>query len=320
MPDDYYEILGLARGAEPAAIQKAYRSLAKKYHPDLHPDDASAKEKFKKIQQAYDVLNDAEKRQKYDQFGPAFEHMGAGPGPGGGGGNWSGELPPEFSGFDFSQMFGGGGGGGASMEDIFRQFGGGGRAAGGGARRQRAQRRGNDLEHELEIPFKTAVLGGETHLRLRRPKGPIETLTVKIPAGIDDGQSIRLRGQGEPGPGDGPNGDLLIRVKVQPHAHFTRRGADLEVRLPITIAEAVFGAKLDVPTPHGEVTVAIPAGTSSGKKIRLRGQGVKGKSGTGDLYVEIQIVVPKDLDAEATDLLKKLDARLQQTPRTDLRW
>lgn len=321
MASDYYEILGVSRSATPAEIQKAYRALAKKFHPDLHPDDKTAKAKFQEIQQAYDVLSDADKRKKYDQFGPMFEQMGAGPQPGGG---WSGEIPPEFAGFDFGQMFGGGVGasfgGGGGFEDILRQFTG----AGGGASRRRGAKRatqvGSHLEHEVEIPFKVAVAGGETHLRLKRPKGTIETLTVKIPPGIETGKIIRLRGLGEPGPGDGPPGDLLVKIKVLPHPHFTRSGLDLEVQVPVTLAEAALGAKVDVPTPAGEITLTIPAGTSSGKKIRVRGHGVKAKEGTGDLYAVIQINLPKEIEPAAAELVRQLEARWQQSPRQELRW
>ena len=233
MAKDYYETLGVSRSATQAEIQKAYRKLARQNHPDLHPDDKAAKGRFQEIQQAYDVLGDEDKRKKYDQFGPMFEQMGAGGGPNPGNQQaWSGEVPPGFEGVDFSQMFGGGGGGfgGGGLDDLLRQFTGGGAPRGGGGRRtKRAVQRGSDLEHVIEIPFKLAITGGTTHIRIQRPKGPIETLELKIPAGIDSGKVIRLREQGEPGPGDGPPGDLLVRVNVQPHRFFKRNGNDLDV-------------------------------------------------------------------------------------------
>ncbi len=324
MAKDYYEILGVSRASTQPEIQKAYRKLARENHPDLHPDDKSAKARFQEIQQAYDVLSDEAKRKKYDQFGPMFEQMGAGPAPGGAGGNWSGQVPPGYEGFDFSQMFGGGSGGagyeGGGLDDLLRQFTGG---AGPASRRRGSKRttqRGSDLEHTIEIPFKLAISGGTTHIRIQRPKGPIETLELKVPAGIESGKVIRLRGQGEPGPGDGPPGDLLVRVNVQAHRSFKRTGNDLEVNVPITLTEAALGAKVDVPTPHGEVTLTIPPGTSSGKRIRIRGFGVKSKEGAGDLYAEMQIVLPEKIDDETAALLQQIAAKMPQNPREGLRW
>jgi DnaJ-class molecular chaperone len=180
---------------------------------------------------------------------------------------------------------------------------------------------GADLHHELEIPFRTAVSGGEATLRIRRPHGEVETITVKIPAGIEDGKSIRLRGQGEPSPNGGPAGDLLVTVRVGPHPHFRREGLDLVVEVPVTFAEAALGAKVDVPTPHGTITMTIPPGTSSGRKIRARGYGIRTKGGDrGDLYAEILVAVPDHVDATSTELIRKLDSRLKQNPREDLTW
>ncbi len=323
MAKDYYDVLGVTRSATAQEIQKAYRKLARQNHPDLHPDDKAAKTRFQEIQQAYDVIGDEEKRKKYDQFGPMFDQMGAGGGPNPGNqAAWSGQVPPGFEGMDFSQMFGGGGyAEGGGLDDLLRQFtGGGGTASRGGRRGRKTVQRGSDLEHVIEIPFKLAVTGGTTHIRIQRPRGPIETLELKIPAGIDTGKVIRLREQGEPGPGDGPPGDLHVRVNVALHRSFKRSGNDLDVIVPITVSEAAFGAKVDVPTPHGEVTLTVPPGTSSGKRIRIRGFGIKSKEGKGDLYAEMQIVLPEQIEDDAAKLIKQLDAKLGQKPREHLRW
>lgn len=318
MAEDYYQVLGVKRNATAAEIQKAYRKLARKYHPDMNPDDKSAKEKFQKIQQAYDVLNDQEKRQLYDRYGSAFE--GAGPG---GGGPWRTARggPAGFEDFDFSQLFGGAegmSGGMGGFEEIVRQF------TGRGGRRGRGQAprtRGADLEHTIEVPFQTSITGGEARLKVRHPDGQVEDLTVKIPAGLDEGQKIRLRGQGQPSPTGGPAGDLLITVHVARHPFFRRRGHDLELTVPVTLAEAALGAKIDVPTPQGTISLKIPPGSSSGKRLRLKGQGPPlPDGGHGDLYAELQIVLPATLDAASQDLIREFDRRHPQQPRADLRW
>jgi DnaJ-class molecular chaperone len=321
MSDEYYRTLGVSRGASAEEIQKAYRKLAKKYHPDLNPDDKAAQKKFKDVQTAYDVLSDEKKRKLYDQFGPGFEQMGAGGGP-----QWSSQVPPDFRGFDF-----GGGGGDAGLppelQDLLRQFtGGGGFQFGGGGGRRRGRRApgqpGADVRHEVEVPLRTAVTGGEVSLRLSRPGRKTETLNVKIPAGIEDGKTIRLRGQGEPSPNGGPPGDLLVTVRAAPHPSFRRDGLDLIVKVPVTLAEAALGGKVDVPTPHGTITLKVPAGTSSGTRIKAKGQGVTGSAGErGDLYAEIQIVIPKHLDDKSAELIRDLDARIKQPDvRSELTW
>lgn len=323
MAEDYYKILGVSRDASPADIQKAYRKLAREFHPDLHPDDRAAKTKFQEVQRAFDVLNDANKRELYDRYGSSFESMGAGAGPQGGHAAWG--AAPGGEEIDFSQLFGerfGGGDPTGTFADIFSQF----RRAGGRSGRRGRQQvvRGADLTAELEIPFQTAVGGGEAQISLRRQTGRVDTLTVKIPAGIDEGKKIRLRGQGETAPG-GTAGDILITIRVAPHPWFTRRGKNLEVRVPVTLAEAALGAKVDVPTPRGTISLRVPAGTSSGKKLRVKGHGVAPKSGApGDLYAEIQIVLPAPLDDECAQMIRKLDehaARAHpQQPRRDLKW
>jgi len=326
MAEDYYKTLGVRRDASQAEIQKAYRKLAQKFHPDLNPDDKTAKSKFQQIQTAFDVLNDSEKREMYDRYGSSFETMGAG-GPGGGAA-WGPGFGGGPGGFrvedvDFSQLFGerfGEEPGGGGFGNIFSQFR---RAAGGGAGRtaSAARRRGADIRHELQVPFTTAVYGGEAQITVSRQSGKTETIRVKIPAGIEDGKKIRVRGQGEPGPRRGEPGDILITIRVAPHPCFTRRGNHLHVKVPVTVAEAALGAKVDVPTPRGTVTLSVPAGSSSGAKLRVKGHGVAPKQGTpGDLLAEVQIVLPKELGEADRQLIRQFDERHSLDPRAKLKW
>ena len=334
MSQDYYDTLGVARGASADEIQKAYRKLARKYHPDLNPDDKAAQKKFKEVQQAYDTLSDEKKRKLYDQFGPAYEQIGAAR-PGGP--QWSGQVPPGFEDFEFAGAWPGtgqGGGGGGQippdLEDLLRQFTGGSAGGfdfggGGTTTRRRGRRRpaepGTDVRHEVEVPLRTAVTGGEVNLRIHRGGQQAETISVKIPAGIDDGQTLRLRGQGEKSRSDGPPGDLLVTVRVAPHANFRRDGLDLIVKVPVTLAEAALGGKVDVPTPHGTITLRIPPGTSSGTRLRAKGQGIHKPDGRiGDLYAEIHIAIPRQIDDASADLIRQLDKRLALDPRSDLSW
>lgn len=318
MPEDYYQILGVRRDASQAEIQKAYRELARKYHPDMNPGDKDAKKKFQRIQNAFEVLNDPKKREMYDRYGSSFETFGAGGSRGGT--TWS--TGPSggfaFEDIDLSQFFGERfGGAGIDLGEIFNQFR---RGASTRSRTSTRQRRGADLEHEITIPFTTAVTGGEVELSVPRPSGRYETIAVKIPPGIEEGKRIRLRGQGEPVEG-GLAGDLLLTVHVEPHPWFQRKGNDLIVRVPVTLAEAALGAKVDIPTPKGTVTLQVPPGTSSGQKLRVRGYGVAPRTGTpGDLLAEIQIVLPKTLDESERDAIRQIDRRHPLDPRANLRW
>jgi curved DNA-binding protein len=322
MAEDYYDTLGVKRDASQADIQKAYRDMARKYHPDLHPDDKSAKKKFQQVQKAFEVLNDASKREMYDRYGSSFEQMGAG-GPQGN--PWAGGQPggpggASYEDIDLSQLFGErfGEESAGGFGDIFNQF----RRAGKRGKRAAEPSRGNDLETEMTIPFNTAITGGEVQLSVQRHDGRVETISVKIPPGVEDGKKVRVRGQGEPGPGGGPAGDIIIKIRVATHPYFTRRDRHLQLRLPITLAEAALGAKVDVPTPWGAVALRIPASTSSGKKFRVKGHGIRTKGGEdGDLYAETQIVLPSKLDEESLELIRQLDAH-QPTPnpRSELRW
>jgi|SRR6185295_11354114 len=319
MAEDFYKVLGVARDATPDQIQKAYRDLARKYHPDLHPDDKGAKKKFQQVQTAFEVLNDKSKRELYDHYGSAYESVSAGHAPGGA--SW-GQGQPGATGFedvDLSEVFGGKFGGGTSFSDLFGKF------AQGQARGRTRESRGHDLAVDLEIPFTIAVTGGDVNVNIPLAGGNSKTLDVKIPAGVEEGQRIRLRGQGESGVRGGPPGDLLVTLNVLAHPYFHRRGPHLDVKVPVTLAEAASGAKVDVPTPKGTIALRIPAGTSSGTKLRVKGHGVPSKDGTvGDLFAEVQIAIPKSIDDESQGLIKKLDEHWSRqgsvNPRRDLRW
>jgi curved DNA-binding protein len=324
---DYYEILGVAREATPEAIKKAYRTLARKYHPDVNPDNKKAEAKFKEAQAAYDVLSDAEKRQLYDRFGrAAFEGMAAA-GPHAGATDWtSRQAGPEYN-FDFSEFFGPGahgpgadagaetGGAGIFEELLGRMRGGKGRRPGQGV----GPRTGRNLEASLHVPFLTAVRGGEMPIDVEREHHR-EALSVKIPAGVESGAKLRLRGQGEPGEKGAHSGDLIVHVTVQDHPYFTREGRNLLVEVPVTIPEAALGARIDVPTLDGLKSLPVPPGSSSGQKLRLRGQGLPASGGKpdGDLLVILKIVVPKNLDDVSRRLVREFGEKNLQRPRDGL--
>ena len=316
MAEDLYQTLGVGRDASKDEIKKAHRKLALKYHPGKNPDDKVASEKFKRAQEAYDVLSDEEKRAAYDRYGADFEKIrSSGYQPGAGG----------FDGLDLDQVFGGGragrgGGGGQTQFDGFSDFfeqmmGGGGRGRGaGGRQRQAPPQKGGNTRHELEIPLQTAVQGGKTEFYLNDEK-----ISVNIPAGVETGSKIRLRDRGQPSPNGGANGDLILLIKVSDHPCFRRNGRNLELNLPVSIGEAVLGAKIDIPTPSGTVALSIPANSSSGRRLRLKGQGVKQRDGSaGDLFVVLQIEVPKEADEDSQKLVEQFDARNSLTLREGL--
>ena len=299
---DFYEVLGVSRSASTEEIRKAYKKLAKKFHPDVKPADPDAEKKFSEITEAYDVLSDDAKRKNYDQFGHAARGGAAGGNP--------------------FQGFGGGGGGSFDLDDILGgMFGGGGNPFGGGGRRgQPRTQKGQDAKAEITVPFIVAVEGGEHSVSLQNGTKS-ERLSVKIPAGIEDGQSIRLAGQGNPGSGGGPAGDLIVTVHIATHPWFRRDGQNLLVDVPISPSEAALGAKVDVPTlSEGTVVLTVPPGTSSGAKLRLRGKGVRNhKTGDrGDQFVVLKISVPKDLSEEAIALYEKLAELNPKNPRDGL--
>ena len=326
MAEDYYELLDVPRSASAEQIQKAYRKLARKYHPDLHADKSDAekeraKQKFQQIQQAYDVLNEPEKREMYDRFGAGFDSPGGGAGPN----PFQGSSPFGGMDIDLSQIFGGGAGpqaGGRSnpaggFENLFRQFGG----AGGAGRAATEPAAGNDVNQEITIAFHTAVLGGEHRLSLQRRGGKVDSITVKIPPGMEDRKKIRLRGQGETaGPG-GKRGDLIITVKVAAHPSYSREGANLKITVPISLKEAIFGARIDVPTAKGTVTVSVPPRSNNGKTLRLKGLGVKSKTSTGDLMVRLQIHIPDAISDADAKVLESLSGDWNDPKiRDDLKW
>jgi len=312
---DLYEVLGVARGADADAIKAAYRKLARKLHPDVNPEDASAEERFKEVSEAYAVLSDAERRRDYDEFGEvsleggfdaekareAQRAFGGAGHPFGGGG------------------FGAGGFGSGDLDDLLGQMFGGGRARGRGM-----GIRGHDLEAALELDFLEAARGTEKRLTLKVPdeRGVprAQTVQVRIPAGVADGGRIRLRGKGGRGIGGGPPGDLHAVIKVRPHPVFHREGRDLHLDLPVTVQEAVAGARVEVPTLEGRATVTVPPGTDGGQRLRLRGKGIPNPGGgsPGDLYATVRIRVPKQLDEKAREGLAALARCDPEDPRADL--
>lgn len=327
MAENYYQTLGVPRTATPEDIQKAYRKLARKYHPDLHADKNEkdrdiAKQNFQKIQQAYDILSEPEKRSLYDQYGDNYEQMTAGGNPFGGRGGAS------AGGFeDFLRQMGGGMEGGnrgapprgnmGGFEDILRQMAGG---RGGRTGPAPLPAKGEDVEQEITVPFAVSVLGGVHQVQLRRFNGKVESIDVKVPAGIESMQKIRLRGQGYPHPAGGPPGDLKVVVKVAPHPKFARNGLNLNITVPITVREAAEGAKIDLSTPHGKISLSVPPGSSSGKPLRLRGMGIRTKDSSGDLIATLQIVVPKEISPADLELLKQLSSAWSIPARVDLNW
>ena len=354
---DYYEVLGINRDASDDDIKRAYRKMAKQYHPDLHPGDKEAEAKFKEVNEAYATVSDAQKRARYDQFG--HEDPAAG-GAGGYGGGYGG-AGFEDLGDIFSSFFGG---------DIF----------GGGRRRRNGPQPGNDLEYELRISFEEAAFGAKKEITITRealcnecggtgarkgtapetcpdchgsgqvvtyqntPLGRIQTqrpcsrcggkgqiikepcsrcggrgrvrkspkISLNIPAGIDNGQRINLRGEGEPGINGGPAGDLYVRIAVAPHKLFKRDGYNLRCEIPITFPQAALGAKIDVPTLEGKVEYDIPEGTQTGTTFRLRNRGIQmlNSKNRGDLYITVKVEVPRALNAQQKKLLKDYDSSM----------
>ena len=305
---DYYELLGVPRTAEPAEIKKAYRRLARKFHPDVSKEP-DAEERFKEVNEAYEVLSDQEKRAAYDQLGadwksgqdfrppPGWEQTG---GFGAGHGFSSADFG-DASGFSdfFETLFGGG----------FRQAGPGAGRAGGASFRARGQ----DMEAELTLDLETAFHGGRQTLRLSGGR----KLSVNIPAGVGDGQRIRLSGQGAQGAGGGPTGDLYLTVRIRPHELFRVDGRDIVLELPLAPWEAALGATVVVPTLAGKVDLKIPAGSRAGRKMRLKGRGLPGKT-PGDQYVVLQIETPPALTEEHREFYERMRRELPFDPRAHL--
>lgn len=298
---DYYDILGVDEDASAKEIKKAYRDLARKYHPDRNPDKPKAEERFKEIQEAYSVLSDQEKRDQYD----AQRRFGGFGGQQGFGQN-GGRAPG--GGFDVRFEQGQPGEGFGGFGDIFNSFfGGGGQGGRGGQTRspfgqqQRRRAKGNDVETTLRISFDDALRGGKREVTL--PDG--ETIRIDIPKGVRSGFKIRLRNRGEPGP-RGERGDLYVTFKVGDHPRFRRKGDDIYATETVDAIEAMLGTERRIPTPYGQrIKVTIPAGTQPGEKLRLRGQGVRTGAGSpGDLYVEVDVTIPDNLSEAQRDALR----------------
>jgi curved DNA-binding protein len=318
---DYYKLLGVSRSASKDEIGKAFKKLARKYHPDLNPNDATAEAKFKEINEAYEVLKDEKKRKLYDQFGSDWEHgQNFQPPPGyenmnfGGGGGFQ---QGGFSDF-FETIFGGGGGGfrGGFSQGGFSQ-------GGFGGSYQQRPRRGSDSEAVYELTLDEAYRGGSKSITLQEqvagpdgiPRMTTKTLDVKVPAGIKDGQKIRLAGQGNPGMGGGSKGDLYLRIKLLPHHLFKVNDNDVILDLPLAPWEAVLGETVRIPTLDGAVEMKIPPGIGSGKKLRIKGRGLGSGARRGDQYVRIMIQSPDRLSNEARRLWEELRDTSDFTPR-----
>jgi DnaJ-class molecular chaperone len=330
---DLYEILGVSRGASPEEIKKTYRRLARQYHPDVNPGNKAAEEKFKAINTAFEVLSNPEKRKLYDEFGEDAMHIGFDEKKAQAYRQWRAQAASGGQGggqpFDLGDIFGRGAGsrGGAGFDfdlgDIFGDL-----FSGRNVRYEArsspnygpSPERGENVESSLEVTFRESILGGERELSIERPgtcpacngtgrkalrrcqncdgKGHISQrhrLKVKIPPGIEDGQIIRLAGQGQPGAMAGEKGDVLLTIRVDRHPHLRREGRDLYLDLPLTVAEAMLGSHIEVPTLSGNVKLTVPAGSQAGDTLRLKGKGVPGRGSTaaGDLYVRLVVQVPK---------------------------
>ncbi len=323
---DYYEVLGVSRGAPNDEIARAYRRMAKKHHPDRNRDDPAAEKRFKEIQEAYDILKDARKRSLYDQFGRDAAH-----------GNWSSSGATGYTratgphGQEINL---------GDLEDLFSVFGEGTNRGQSGSPfdpffgRSTGRRwgpgvgpaiPGQDIEHRVQLTFDQAVHGTELQLTLTPTDasgGRPERIDIRIPAGVEDGQKIRVRGKGGRGSRGGPPGNLYVICRVGPHPYFRRAGADVYLDVPLSLTEAALGATVEVPTVQGSASVRVPPGTKSGTKLRLRGRGIARSKGDGhgDHYAVIQIVPPSELTPRQRELLESLAAETESDPRASVDW
>ena len=313
MADDLYSVLGVPKGADADTIKKAYRKLAKDLHPDKNPGNKQSEARFKTVNHAFDVLHDAKKRAIYDEFGEEGLRDGFDP-----------ERARAYNSWQ-NQPGGGGGRGGArsvSFEDLFGGAGGAGASTNGGSTfdgfsdlfgraRRRGPQKGADVEAEMEVDFVSAVRGSTMNLSIAG-----KAVSVRIPAGADEGSRLRIPGQGSPSQSGGPPGDLFLTLHVTPHPHFRREGDDLHLDLPITVKEAFAGGKVRVPTVAGAVQLKVPAGTQSGHMLRLRGKGVHKKDrAAGDLYVHFLVKLPASPDPELAKLVDLIDKFQPVDPR-----
>jgi curved DNA-binding protein len=322
MAQDLYATLGVPKDAEADAIKKAYRKLAGQLHPDKNPGDKKKEDRFKQVNHAYDVLGDDKKRKLYDEFGEeglregfdaekvrAYKEWQSRQGRGGGRAAHYGGQPVDLE--DLFQGGHEGQGGPGGFGDLFGDL-------IGRTRGRRGPTKGPDLESEITIDFGSAVRGATLQLH---PNGQATTpVTVRIPAGADEGSRVRIAGHGAPSNTGGPPGDLVLTIHVTPHPHFRREGDDLHLDLPLTVAEAFHGAKVRVPTVDGSVSMKVPERTQSGSTLRLRGKGVARKGRTaGDLYVHFLIQIPKEGGPELTELIDRLSGFQEGDPRADIK-
>lgn len=294
---DYYNILGVERSASESDIKKAYRKLARKYHPDINPGDKSAETRFKEINEAYEVLSDKEKREKYDRFGRDWQRY---------------QQNGDAGGFDWGAYGGNQGGGfGGDMSDFFETLfggGGGGRTSRSGGFSMRLD--GQDVEHQVDISLEEAFSGTQRTVQFANPNGSPRTITVKIPSGVDTGSKIRVAGEGSPGLNGGRKGDLILVVRVTPSTRFERQGDDLRMKLPIDVYTLMLGGQARVTTIEAKnLTLNIPANTPNGKVFRLSGQGMtrlRTPDSRGDLYVTLEALLPVKLSDRERELVEEL--------------
>lgn len=299
---DLYEILEVPRSASEEEIRKSYRKLARKHHPDVNPNDPTAEGRFQEISFAYDVLSDAKKRELYDEFGHQGLDSGFDPARAREYRAWQEQTRRSpYHNESFSM--------GGDLEDLLKGI-------FGDAQRPSGPRQGPSTQGEVLVDFETAVTGGEVRLQTDQ-----RTLRVNIPRGATDGTKIRLAGQGQAGRGGGAPGDLFLTVRVRPHAIWSRDGEDLTMTLPITVGEAVSGAKISVPTPSGSVSLRVPPRSANGQKLRLRGQGVQSLDGkhTGDLYVTLAVTLPSTQDPKLEELAREMERLYDHDVRAKLR-
>lgn len=314
---DYYEVLGVPRSASEKEIRQTYRRLARQYHPDLNPNDKQAEAKFKEISQAYEVLSEPEKRKLYDRWGHDFEKIEQARKAGAGAGASASAGSGPFTWTTGGSPFGGGGsspfgGGGASstvdddmLGSLFEQIMGG---AARGAGRAGGRARGEDYDHPVSLTLEEAFSGTTRLIQITPVDGPPKTIEVKIPAGVSDGQRVRIAGKGGPGRNGGPAGDLFLVVSVKPHPRFARDGYDLTVPVDVPLYTAVLGGEVLVPTVTGSrLALKIGPETQNGQRIRLAGQGMpRPEGGRGDLYAEVRVVVPTSLNDHERSLFTEL--------------
>ncbi len=300
--NDPYEVLGVARTASQAEIKKAYRALAKKLHPDVNPGDTAVEQRFKEVSAAYDLLSDTERRRQFDAG-----EIGADGSP-----RHHGPFRHQYrkdsaGGFDF-------GAGGIDIDDLFSDLFGRGRRA---QTRQQAKPRGQDLTFTVTVPFVEAMRGGSQRVSLYSGK----TLDVNLPPGAEDGQRLRLKGQGMPGPAGGVAGDAFVEVQIAPHPYMRRDGLDIHLDLPVTLQEAALGAKVKVPTLDGVVSATVPPGSNDGTVLRLKGRGIMAPKGgrRGDQYVKLRITLPDRIDDELTAFLRSWEPPADYDPRRKLK-